>query len=61
VIIPPNTTATVYVPTRNAAAVTEGGKPAAAADGLRFLRAEPEAAVYEAAAGAYVFAAPWGP
>ncbi len=38
VIIPPNTTATVYVPTRDAAAVTEGGKPAAEADGLRFLR-----------------------
>jgi len=60
VTVPPNTTATVYVPTKEAAAVTEGGKAATKTDGVRFLRAEPGVAVYEVAAGAYAFASPWG-
>jgi alpha-L-rhamnosidase len=46
VVIPPNTTATVHIPTKDAAIVTEGGKPANEADGVRFLRAELQAAVY---------------
>ena len=55
VTIPPNTTATVYVPARDAAFVTESGKPAAEAEGVKFLRMENGAAVFEVASGSYQF------
>jgi alpha-L-rhamnosidase len=58
VTAPPNTTATVFVPSKSAAAVTEGGKPAAEATGVKFLRVEAAAAVFEVGSGRYVFAAP---
>ena len=55
--IPPNTTATVYVPTSESGSVTEGGKPASAANGVKFLRKENQCAVYEVGSGAYQFSA----
>ena len=57
VAIPPNTTATVYVPAKDAAGVTEGGKPAAQAEGVKFLRMENGAAVFAVGSGAYRFEA----
>ena len=57
VTIPANTTATVHVPTTNPAAVTESGKPAEKAEGVKFLRAEKTRAVYEIGSGSYVFEA----
>lgn len=59
VTIPANTTATIYVPTSDAARVTEGGKTAAEAKGVRFLRAEAGAAVYEVGGGSYRFTTPF--
>ncbi|HEX2852323.1 MAG TPA: family 78 glycoside hydrolase catalytic domain [Opitutaceae bacterium] len=56
--IPPNTTATVFVPAVSAARVTEGGKPAAKAEGVTFLREENGHAVFRIGSGAYHFAAP---
>ena len=58
VTIPANTTATIHVPAKDAAGVTEGGKPAAGAEGLEFLRMEEGAAVYRAGSGTYRFEAP---
>ena len=55
VTIPANTTATVTVPTRDAASILESGKPAANAPGLRFVRADAGGAVYEAGSGSYTF------
>jgi alpha-L-rhamnosidase len=55
VTIPPNTTATVYVPTRDAAAVTEGGKTIDKAEGVKFLRMENNVAVYAVGSGTYRF------
>lgn len=55
--IPPNSVATVYVPAADPKSVMEGGKPAAEAEGLKFLRAEGGAAVFEAGSGAYKFTA----
>ena len=55
VIIPANATATVFVPARNAAGVTESGKPASKAIGVKFLRMENGAAVYAVASGCYQF------
>jgi alpha-L-rhamnosidase len=55
VTIPPNGTALVHVPAADAAAVTEGGGPAAKAPGVKFLRAEAGAAIYEVGSGSYLF------
>jgi alpha-L-rhamnosidase len=55
VTIPPNTTATVYVPASEDAQITEGETAAEEAEGVTFLRREAEAAVYEVTAGDYDF------
>ena len=48
-------TATVHVPTKNAASVTESGKPVSSADSVKFLRMENGAAVYEVGSGSFRF------
>ncbi len=55
VTIPPNTTALVYVPAKDEAGVTESGKPASKADGVKFLRMESNTAAYAVGAGTYQF------
>jgi alpha-L-rhamnosidase len=55
VTVPTNTTATVHVPAKDAAGVTEGGKPAGKAEGVKFLCFEGDAAVFEVGAGQYRF------
>jgi alpha-L-rhamnosidase len=55
VVIPANTTATIYVPAGDLASVLEGGKPAAKSEGVRFLRKKNAAAVFEAGSGTYDF------
>jgi alpha-L-rhamnosidase len=57
VTIPPNTTATVYVPAKDPQLVSESGRPAARSKGVKFLRVEPGAAVYELQSGSYSFSA----
>ena len=57
VTVPPNTSAAVYVPAKRAEDVTESGKPAARAEGVKFLRMEDGAAVFEVVAGRYAFSA----
>lgn len=58
--VPPNTTATVYVPGNNAS-VAESGQPASSARGIRFVRSDEGAAVYEVGSGGYSFASSWPP
>ncbi|MEI7900759.1 MAG: family 78 glycoside hydrolase catalytic domain [bacterium] len=53
--IPANTTATVYVPARDAAAVKESGLPAEKAAGVTLLRSGTGAAVFRVTAGHYEF------
>jgi alpha-L-rhamnosidase len=53
--IPGNTSATVFVPAKNQDAVTESGTPASTAEGVRFLRMEDGAAVYQVGSGTYRF------
>ena len=55
ITIPANTTATVFIPSKDAAAVTESGKPAADVEGVNFLCVENNAAVYTVGSGAYRF------
>ncbi len=58
IVVPPNATATVYVPAQDAATVRESGKPASHAEGVKFLRMETDAAVYEVGSGSYDFTCP---
>ncbi len=55
VVIPVNTTATVYVPTNDAASVKESGKPVSSAAGVKFLRSADGANVYQIGSGSYTF------
>lgn len=57
VTVPAGTTATVHVPAKDAAAVTESNQPAGQAPGVKFLRMAGGCAVYEIGSGEYRFAA----
>jgi alpha-L-rhamnosidase len=53
--LPANTTATVYIPAESTSTVTESGKPAGSAEGVRFLKMERGVVVYEIGSGTYSF------
>ncbi len=53
--VPANSSATIFVPAGDASKVTEGGVAAAHANGVKYLRTESGAAVYEVGAGTYTF------
>lgn len=55
VTIPANTTATVFVPAEDVSQVMESGKPAAGAEGVKFVRMERGSAVFEVDSGNYSF------
>jgi len=55
VAIPPNTTATVFVPAESAEVVTENSRPASHSKGVKFLRVENGCAVLEVESGRYEF------
>jgi alpha-L-rhamnosidase len=55
VSVPPNTTATVYVPTADKASVKASGRSAWSAAGITFLRMADYAAVCEVGSGNYEF------
>ena len=56
VTIPANTTATVYVPAKDAESVTEGDLPAAKAEGVQLVRMDNGKAVFAVGSGQYRFA-----
>ncbi|HEU5015093.1 MAG TPA: glycoside hydrolase family 78 protein [Roseiflexaceae bacterium] len=55
ITVPANASATVYVPAADGADVREGDETADKASGVRFLRREGNAAVYEVGSGTYQF------
>ena len=55
IMVPANTTATVYVPATDMQTVKEHGKPAIYAAGVKLLRVENGSMVYEVGAGSYQF------
>lgn len=55
VVVPTNTTATVFVPSSGRPSVTEGAMPASEADGVTRLRHEAGAEVFTVASGVYEF------
>ena len=58
--VPANTTATVWIPTQNAALVKESGKPASTVQGIKFLRQEADKALFAIGSGTYKFTTPAG-
>ena len=58
VTVPPNTKATVWVPAKDAGAVTESGKKVAESAGIKFVRGEAGYAVFGIESGAYSFRSP---
>ena len=59
--IPVNTSATVFIPTSDPNSVMESGSVASRAAGVKFLRSEGNAAVYEVDSGTYNFTATQAP
>jgi alpha-L-rhamnosidase len=57
ITVPPNTTATVWVPAADVSLVTENEAAARAARGVTFLRMEGAVAVFEVTSGRYSFSA----
>ena len=55
IVVPPNTSATVYVPAADAAGIREGGHPLGGAAGVRLLRFEDGRAVLAVDSGSYQF------
>jgi alpha-L-rhamnosidase len=55
IVVPANTTATVYVPAKTAETVMEGGHVSSGAREVKFLRMENGAAVYNIGSGTYAF------
>jgi alpha-L-rhamnosidase len=60
ITVPPNASATVHVPTNNPNSVTESGKPAAKALGVKAAGNAADAAIFEIGSGTYRFEAETG-
>jgi alpha-L-rhamnosidase len=56
IVVPANTTATVCIPTRNVAGITESGQLVENVEHVKFLRQEDGKAVFEVGSGDYKFA-----
>jgi alpha-L-rhamnosidase len=56
ITVPPNSQATVHIPTTQPDSVTEGGKPVTSAEGVTPLKPSASHAVMKVAAGRYEFA-----
>lgn len=61
VVIPPGTTATVFVPAKGQGGVMESGRPAQSASGVKFLNTENGYAVLAIGSGTYTFRSAYVP
>jgi hypothetical protein len=57
VVIPANTTATIWVPSEDSSSVHESGRPAATSPGISFVKVEGSSSIYQAGSGDYTFTA----
>ncbi|UCD49038.1 MAG: family 78 glycoside hydrolase catalytic domain [Phycisphaerales bacterium] len=55
IVVPVNTTATIYVPTVGASAITESGRPIDTTPHVRLVRTDGDCAVLEVGSGSYTF------
>ena len=56
--VPPNTTATVYIPASDASQIRESGRAIGDGAGVRLVRAERSSVVFEVSSGSYHFRSP---
>jgi alpha-L-rhamnosidase len=59
ITVPPNTSATIYLPTIAVESITEGGKNIKQVDGITLQGVESGSAVLHATSGTYSFQTPW--
>ena len=59
VTLPPNTSAEICLPAKSPSEVSEGGKPATGAPGLKLARADDGSAIFIAGSGRYHFTVPY--
>jgi hypothetical protein len=59
VVIPPNTTAQIYVPTTNASAITESGVLAINSPGVTYVGVSNDRVIYNVGSGHYVWSSPF--
>jgi len=59
VVLPANTSGTVYVPARDAVSVREGGRAIEQATGVQYIRRDGAATVYAVSSGDYTFTSTW--
>lgn len=59
VTIPENSTATVFVPTKNVKSITESNRKVGKVDELKFLKMEDNYAVFQVGSGSYHFKSDW--
>jgi alpha-L-rhamnosidase len=57
VTIPANTTAEIYIPTKDISSVKEGGKKSAGIKELKYIKQQDNNAVFEVGSGTYQFEA----
>ena len=57
IVVPPNTTATAYVPATEGTIVQESGRLAEESDGVTLVQRDEETAVYRVVSGKYTFVA----
>lgn len=55
VVVPPNTTAEVYLPTQNKDGITEGGKPVSSLTDIKFVEGKDGQSVFKIGSGEYSF------
>lgn len=59
VTVPGNSTATVYVPSKNISSITEGNRPIRKVKDIKFLSAQDKCAVFHLGSGTYEFKSDW--
>jgi alpha-L-rhamnosidase len=59
VTVPENSTATIYVPTKNVKSITESNKKIDEAAGIKFLNTQDDYAVFQVGSGKYQFKSDW--
>ena len=59
VVVPPNTTAQIHVPTTNASAITESGVLATSSPGVTYVGVSNSYAIYNVGSGHYVWSSPF--
>lgn len=59
ICIPPNTSALVYIPTKNSSGILENGKPLEEGEGVEIIEFSDNMTICQIGSGKYKFVSPW--